>query len=59
MQFVGIAQGSLAEAETQLILAKRLGYVSDEQAQELLSASGEISRMLAALATSLAKRKLA
>ncbi len=59
IQFIGIAQGSLAEAETQLILAKRLGYVADEQARALLSGSDEISRMLAALAAALAKRKLA
>jgi four helix bundle protein len=58
IQFVGIAKGSLAEAETQLILATRLGYVPDEQAQALLDGSDEISKMLAALAASLAKRRL-
>ncbi len=59
IQFIGIARGSLAEAETQLILATRLGYVPDAQARALLDGSDEISRMLAALAASLAKRRLA
>jgi four helix bundle protein len=57
VQFVGIARGSLAEAETQLILARRLDYISDEQVKGLLDRSDEISRMLAALAAALAKRR--
>ena len=57
IQFVGVAQGSLAEAETQLLIARRLGYVLDDHAEALLRGSDEISRMLAALATSLARRK--
>ena len=57
VQFVGVAQGSLAEAETQLLLAQRLGYVADLDAGALLRQSDEISRMLAGLATSLAKRR--
>jgi four helix bundle protein len=57
IQFVGMARGSLAEAETQLILAQRLGYLPQPDAQALLSTSGEISRMLVALSASLARRK--
>jgi len=57
IRFVGIAQGSLAEAETQLLLASRLGYLPNAQAGALLGASDEISRMLAALAVSLRQRK--
>ena len=59
VQFVGIAQGSLAEAETQLTLAQRLGYLGSGEARELLGAASEISRMLAGLATSLHRRKAA
>ncbi|MDP2116767.1 MAG: four helix bundle protein [Brevundimonas sp.] len=59
VQFVGIAQGSLAEAETQLLLAQRLGYATDRDASALLAASAEISRMLAGLASSLRRRKAA
>ena len=57
IQFVGIAQGSLAEAETQLFLAQRLGYLPASDAEALLAGADEISRMLAALAGSLARRK--
>jgi len=57
IQFVGMAQGSLAEAETQLVLAQRFGYVSSAEAEGLLSAASEISRMLAALKVSLTRRK--
>ena len=59
MQFVGIAQGSLAEAETQLLLAQRLGYATGRDGSPLLFASAEISRMLAGLASSLSRRRQA
>ena len=59
VQFVGIAQGSLAEAETQLLLAQRLGYLAGGDASVLLGAGAEISRMLAGLASSLRRRKKA
>ena len=36
IQFVGIARGSLAEAETLLIIARRLGYVEEPGCRELL-----------------------
>lgn len=57
IHFIGIAQGSLAEAETQLLLAIRLGYLPEEHSKPLLESSDEISRMLAALAVSLARRR--
>jgi four helix bundle protein len=57
LQFVGIAQGSLAEAETQLLLAQRLGYLAGRDASVLLRAGAEISRMLAGLTSSLRRRK--
>ena len=59
IQFVGIAQGSLAEAETQLLLAQRLGYATGRDGSPLLFASAEISRMLAGLASSLSRRRQA
>ena len=48
-QFVGIARGSLAEVETQLELARMLGYLSDSETDELMRAAGEIGRMLTGL----------
>lgn len=39
LHHVGIARGSLFEAETQIIVAHRLGYASQEDIAPLLSAS--------------------
>ncbi|GAA0634126.1 four helix bundle protein [Brevundimonas lenta] len=57
LQFVGMARGSLAEAETQLILSQRLGYLPAADATALLTASRDISRMLVALSGSLTRRR--
>lgn len=53
VQFLGISKGSIAELETQIILANRLGYLTDVQKDELISACNEVSKMLMALAKSL------
>src|SRR5882762_5664925 len=37
VQFLSVGQGSLKELETQMILAHRLGYVTLEQSERLLS----------------------
>ncbi|MDF5717608.1 MAG: four helix bundle protein [Rhizonema sp. NSF051] len=46
MRFVSIALGSLAELETQVMLAGKLGYLSETQLQPLLFQTGEIHKML-------------
>ncbi len=56
LQFLGIASGSLAETETFLILARRLGMATSEQIDPLLSQMGEIGRMLNGLKRSLHSR---
>ncbi|MEH6665228.1 MAG: four helix bundle protein [Brevundimonas sp.] len=56
LQFLGIARGSLAEVETLLILAARLGYLDDATCKPLLAEADEISRMLAALIAALKRR---
>lgn len=48
-QFIGIARGSLAEVETQIELARMLGYLEDSATQSLLRDAGEIGRMLTGL----------
>ena len=53
LRFTSIAQGSLAEAETQLELAQRLGYIQTPELESLLSDTNEIGRMLHGLRTSL------
>lgn len=56
IQFLGMARGSLAEAETQLLLAQRLSYLPAADARTLLLASSDISKMLVALAAALGRR---
>ena len=53
LQFLGIASGSLAELETQLILANRLKMLSQQQTENLLDQAAAISRMLGGLKRSL------
>ncbi len=57
VQFLGMARGSLAEVETQLILARRFGYTPESDTRALLSGADEISRMLVALIASLKRRQ--
>ncbi|TAJ65266.1 four helix bundle protein [Brevundimonas sp.] len=57
LQFVGIARGSLAEAETQLMIAARLGYLEPAAESRLMTAADRISRMLVSLAAALRDRK--
>jgi four helix bundle protein len=46
-QFLSISQGSVAELETQLIIAEKLGYCSD--INSLFSELDEISKMIIGL----------
>ena len=48
-RFVLIARGSLKEAETQLLLSSRLGYLSESKADELLELSSRVNRLLTGL----------
>ena len=52
-RFIIIARGSAAEVQSQLYLARDLGYLSEAEHQDLNARCLEISRMLAALRTSL------
>ena len=47
--FLSIAQGSRAEVETQLTIAMRLDYITNEDARLSLSLLTEIQKMLATL----------
>ncbi len=53
LQFLGIASGSLAEVETFLILAQKLGMMSSEQSALLQEQAAEVGRMLNGLKRSL------
>jgi len=45
-QFLGHARGSLLEMETQIIIARNLGYLTEATLKELEKRSGEVSRLL-------------
>ena len=49
MHFLSVANGSLAEVETQLLLAIRFEYIFSAQSEKALSLRLEISKMLASL----------
>lgn len=51
---LGVAKGSVAELESQLILANRLGFLPDLQKDTLLGTCNEVSKMLMALSKKLA-----
>lgn len=51
--FLGIALGSLAELETQLILAQHLDYLTEEAISPVLQNTDEIGKMLKGLQKSL------
>jgi four helix bundle protein len=54
VHFLRIADGSLSELDTQIELAKRLGYIADTE--ELNKLTSQLSHSLAALKSSLSRR---
>jgi four helix bundle protein len=54
-QFVGIARGSAGEIKYQLLLAKDLKYITEEEYSDLRMNYERVSQMLTRLAQSLAK----
>lgn len=57
LYLLSASRGSLAEVETQLILAERLGYLDPVDLHRLLRSADEISRMLASLIGKLEERR--
>jgi four helix bundle protein len=51
--FLGIARGSLAETESQLLFAAAIGYIRAEDAEPIRMMAGEIHRMIASLTSKL------
>ena len=54
-QFIGYAKGSAGELRTQLMIAADLGYLTENNAAELVNESAQISKMLFGLIQSLRK----
>jgi four helix bundle protein len=46
IQFLYIASGSLTELETHIQIALRLAYLSSEEANKILTRTGEVGRLL-------------
>ncbi len=54
-QFLGHARGSLAEVETQVSIATRLGYLNENQREQLMHRCSSIGKVLNGLLNSLKK----
>jgi len=55
-RFLFIAQGSLSEVDTQIVIAQELGYLQREKGQEVETRILELRKMLYALINSLPKK---
>jgi four helix bundle protein len=58
IQHLSIANGSLKELETHLLIAGRLHYVKDDEIVPALESCAEIGRMLASLIQKLRQKRL-
>jgi four helix bundle protein len=56
LHFLSIAQGSVCEVETQIIVATRLGYVDMQREAILLETVAEVGRLLTGLRRSLTRK---
>jgi four helix bundle protein len=57
VRFLQIARGSLQEVHTQLVIAQRLAYVSEETCKSAIQACDEVARLLNGLIRSIDPRK--
>jgi len=56
LHFLAIAYGSLKELETQILIAERLGYITNQQSNTLVQFTTEIARLISGLSNSLKRR---
>jgi four helix bundle protein len=56
VQFLRVAQGSLRELETHLIIAQRVGLLSSTASEPLMKGADEVGKMLRGLMRTLQKR---
>jgi four helix bundle protein len=57
LRFVGVAQGSRSELETQLLLCERVGYLKREDTEVCLGLLKEIGKMLNTIVSRLSNDK--
>jgi four helix bundle protein len=53
VRFLGISNGSLQELETQVMIATRLTYMSEQRCSEVIERSSEVGRLINGLIKSL------
>jgi four helix bundle protein len=59
LHFLRHARGSLAELETQVLIAKKRNYLSEDHTAGLLKRADELSRILSGLISSLQEKERA
>ena len=59
LHFLRHSRGSLAELETQILIAQRRAYLSEARASELRKRADELSRILSGLINSLKEKNIA
>jgi len=57
VRFLRHARGSLAEIETQLLIAQERGYISKDKLNDLIRYTDELGRVISGLITSMTKTK--
>ena len=57
LQSLGVARGSLAEVETQLLIATRLAYLGEAETAPALGLCEEVSKMLSSLIKKLRSKR--
>ena len=58
-RFLAIANGSLRELETHILIAKRLGYLAPGGANPILESANEVARMIYAMRLKIHSRLMA
>jgi len=58
LRYLSVANGSLKELETEMLIAGELGYVPPEEASRFCERAEELGRMLGSLRRSLSDRRL-
>jgi four helix bundle protein len=56
LRFLSIARGSIAEVQTQLLIAQNLSYVDTTQADSLITQASDVCRLVNALYSAIERR---
>ena len=56
LRFLSMANGSRREVETQVLVARRLSYIDEQERTEVLQLAAEVGRLRQGLANSLARK---